>query len=163
MRYLLFVLSLGLSALTFAAMQSEVVAFDGNCCQGCGCGSHVVKYCRVICEIKEVKEPKFSCVCEDFCVPGKSKKCGCQWIPGCAKVHTKRKLVVSTDVKKKPSWKWVVEYRCPGCAGCAVGDDVPAPSPADMPPMAPPAKPASMQGLPELRPAVFYPANKPEE
>jgi len=38
------------------------------------------------------------------------------WLPGCGgDVYTKRKLMKKTMTKSVPSFKWVVEDRCPAC------------------------------------------------
>jgi hypothetical protein len=86
-------------------------------CGGCGCCEHVRKVCRMVCVTEEVKEIKYGCACEDFCIPGPSKKCGCQEIPVCGEVRTRRKLVKHEVVKKVPKYKCVVEYLCPHCCG----------------------------------------------
>lgn len=111
------------------------------CCHHCGCHDNLQKTCRLVCEEKEIKEPKYSVKCEDFCVPGPSKRCGkececdcnswfghtCKWIwepTTCAAVHT-RKVLVKEEVKKKvPSYKWVVEYQCGGCGHCGAHEKV---------------------------------------
>ncbi|HTN74277.1 MAG TPA: hypothetical protein VL096_03490 [Pirellulaceae bacterium] len=108
---------------------------DNCCCQHCGCQDNLNKTCRLVCEEKEIKETKYSCKCEDFCIPGPSTRCGkeCEsdcnswfghtskwiWEPSaCAKVQT-RKVLVKEEVKKKvPAYKWVVEYKCGGCGNC---------------------------------------------
>ncbi len=85
--------------------------------------------------------------CEDFCVPGPSKpgckhcktvcaecddaSCDCyqphatpktfvwrEWIPGCARVHTKTKLMKKVVTEKVPSYKWEVEELCTECTHC---------------------------------------------
>jgi hypothetical protein len=117
-----------------------------NCpCQRCGCQSQCQKVCRVVCEMKEVKEVCYSCKCEDFCVPGPSCKCGevCEcdpchasgckcfdcllgrhhgkscrtvWQPSCeATLHTRNKLYKREIKKQVPTYKWVVEYCCDQC------------------------------------------------
>ena len=109
---------------------STAWTFAQECCCSCGCVTCVRKVCHVKCETKKVPKTIYSCECEDFCVPGPSKKCGCDceldchgcekckphWIPQCAKVHTRNKLkktVVDEEVK---SYKWVVETFCEKCA-----------------------------------------------
>ena len=81
---------------------------------------------------------------EDFCLPGPGKP-GCEhcetvcatcaatdpqkvqgaakkfvwtdWIPGCSDgIYTKKKLMKKTITKTIPSYKWVVEEVCGGCA-----------------------------------------------
>jgi hypothetical protein len=131
-------------------------------CDHCGCQSHCGKVCRVICDKKKVTTVTYRCECEDFCVPGPSKKCGthceCEpdccspcgkickkvtdWLPTCAQVRTKHKLIKHETTKEVPSYKWVVENRCEKCGGGGDGmapsggkDAAPAPTPA-------PTKPA---------------------
>lgn len=75
-------------------------------CPHCGCPT-VKKVCRLKPDVKKEKKYEYSCVCEDFCVPGRSEQCGFKWVcdefghkhkeivwkPACARVHTKSKLV----------------------------------------------------------------------
>ncbi|MFO0897804.1 MAG: hypothetical protein U0836_10315 [Pirellulales bacterium] len=90
-----------------------------DCCNHCGNKCKVKKVCRLECTEKEVKETKYTCECEDFCVPGKSKKCGCTYTPTCGCVYTRKKLVKKEETKKVPSTKCVVEYLCESCcASC---------------------------------------------
>lgn len=98
-------------------------------CSRCGQACCARKVCRVVCEMKEVKETKYSIECEDFCVPGPSccrtkacTRCGgkscddCQ-IPTCGPVRTRKKLVKTEVTKKVPTYKCVVVDLCPQCAG----------------------------------------------
>ena len=151
---------LGLAALAVLGLASRGLAGGGHCAH-CGCQADCHKVCRLVCEEKKVPITCWGCKCEDFCVPGHSKAC-CQhcetvcdedaadcdapcthaknfvwteWIPGCAKIFTKKKLMKKTVTKKIPSYKWVVEDLCPHCeANCpdpAVqpGVNVPPPPP----------------------------------
>ncbi len=52
-----------------------------------------------MCEMKEVKETKYKCECEDFCVPGHSQLHGCKEIPTCGEVRTRKKLVKYEEVR----------------------------------------------------------------
>lgn len=109
-------------------------------CRRCGC----VEGCQKVCRLEQV-DKKVTVTCwgiesADFCLPGPSKP-GCKhcelvcdeedpkspctkpqpfswydWIPGCATVHTKQKLMKKTVTKTIPSYKWVVEDLCPACA-----------------------------------------------
>lgn len=110
-------------ALTAIAFQN---AFAGDHCRRCGCCQDVEKVCRVVCEMKDVKTTVYDFECEDFCVACRSKKCGCQKIPVCNKVRTKKKLVKIECVKKVPTYTCVVEYLCPrccsACSDCALND-----------------------------------------
>jgi len=40
-----------------------------DCCAHCGCHECCEKYCRVVCEMKEVKKTVWAVKCEDFCAP----------------------------------------------------------------------------------------------
>lgn len=106
----------------------------GGHCSHCGCCCECQKVCRMICETKEVKKITYSCKCEDFCVPGPSQKCdtGCcncghckdcrerMYIPTAAYIKTRKVPVKHEEVVKKPTYRFVVEYLCPTCAGkCA--------------------------------------------
>jgi hypothetical protein len=125
----------------------------GSCCDHCGCDCQVRKVCRLICDVKKVPKVTYSCECEDFCVPGPSKHCGCtcevdcngcekckkNQVPQCAKVRTKTKLYKHVEMEEKKVYKWVVEYVCDSCAnnccadgacaGGACADGVPAQMP----------------------------------
>ncbi len=109
---------------------------DGCCDNDCGSG----KVCKLVCTTKKVKTICYGCKCEDFCVPGRSERgcthcesvgdCGCdtdccghapsccikwtEWIPGCATMRTRKKLVKYEAVKEVPSYKWEVVDAC-GC------------------------------------------------
>lgn len=92
------------------------IAGDGHC-DHCGCCCECQKVCRVVCEMKETDKVVYSCKCEDFCVPGRSERCGdcCTEIPTAAYVKTRRQLVKTIEKVKKPHYKLVVEYLCPNC------------------------------------------------
>jgi hypothetical protein len=100
----------------------------GYFCKHCGCQRDCRKVCRFVCETKEEAKTEYTCECEDFCLPGASKKCGlyfqrdCNgvhrkviWQPTCAKVHTRKKLVKKQTKKEVPNYKWVVEEYCCVC------------------------------------------------
>lgn len=111
---------------------------DAPCCSQCGCGQCVKKVCRLVCEPKKETKWVYDCVCEDFCLPGKSTKCGertvpdctvpggCRkeiiWQPSCGPIRTKKKLVKRPVTIEKPSYKCVVVCLCPGC-GCRRVDE----------------------------------------
>ena len=134
-----------MSTAPFASAQA------GHGCHKCGCCEHVEKVCHVVCEMKDVKTTVYGFECEDFCTACKSKKCGCQEIPICGKVRTKKKLTKIECVKKVPTYKCVVQYLCRHCSqgcqrcsesectDCAHGQaegsptEVPAPEAADAP------------------------------
>lgn len=111
-------------------------------CKHCGCKSDCNKVCRLVCEEKKVEITCLGVKTEEFCIPGPSKLAcknyddvcdfaegGCkdgvcsgpkkfvwtQWIPGCAKIHTKKKLMKRTVTKTIPRYKWVVEDLCGQC------------------------------------------------
>lgn len=112
----------------------------GTCCARCGCTRGVHKYCRLVCEEKEVKKTCYSTEAEDFCVPGRSIRCGeacdgCEhytvWQPTCARVRTRHKLVKREVVTKRPSWKWVVEDLCGDCCHELAQSDLPSAAPPE--------------------------------
>jgi hypothetical protein len=126
-------------------------AGDG-CCAHCGCESRCNQVCRLVEEEKKVKITCWGSKCEEFCVPNHSKP-GCKhcqmvctecdanadchephatpmrfvwrdWIPGCARVHTKKKLMKKVITEKVPSFKWVVEDLCPDCTRTCRAENV---------------------------------------
>ncbi len=144
-------------SLCFAAR-----GFAGDCCCAhCGCNQSCQKVCRLVCEEKKVEVIYWGCLCEDFCLP-KHNKPGCEhcemvcadcdepcvegapyvmpkrfvwteWIPGCATMHSRKKLYKKADSVTVKSFKWVVEDLCSHCeANCGAAvvgpeDTVPAP------------------------------------
>ena len=105
-----------------------------HACSRCGCTRGVHKYCRLVCEEKEIKKTCYSTEVEDFCVPGRSIRCGeacdgCErytlWQPTCARVRTRHKLVKREVVTRRPSWKWVVEDLCGDCCQELAREDLP--------------------------------------
>ena len=54
---------------------------DPGCCGHCGCQSNCKKYCKVVCEMKEVKKHVWVVKCDEFCtsLPNCGRKCcgGC--------------------------------------------------------------------------------------
>ena len=140
-------------------------AFAGDCCARCGCNDRCDKICRLVREEKKVDIICWGAKCEDFCVPGPSER-GCRhceevcqscdkpcddkepygasktfvwtdWIPGCASVHTKKKLMQKIVTKKVNSYKWVVEDLCPECEAKTESADV---EPGDKAPPPPAGK-----------------------
>lgn len=112
-------------------------------CAHCGCQSSCQKICRLVCEDKKVPVVCWGCKCEDFCLPGHSKReCKhCEdvcddcddpevchkpktfswydWVPSCkSHIYTKTKLMKKTVTKTIPSYKWVVEDVCCECEKC---------------------------------------------
>lgn len=108
-----------------SALLSGDTRADTGCCEHCGCRHKVKKVCRLVCETKKEKKAEYCCETEDFCVPGRSQRCGttcdCDghrkpvWKPTCARVRTKTKLVKKEVTKEVPTWKWVVEEICCDC------------------------------------------------
>ena len=111
-------------------------------CEHCNCQATCQKVCRLVHEEKKVEITCWGCKCEDFCVPGpstlKCSHCECitcrcvegasnnlgakpkkflwaEWLPGCATIHTKKKLMKRTITKTIPSYEWVVENICDSC------------------------------------------------
>lgn len=150
-----------LAAAAIASTHAEVTFGCDHCGQVCPCQ----KTCRLVCETKKVEITCWGCKCEDFCVPGPSKpgckhcewvceEChaGCdpdaihtqakkfvwtEWIPGCATMHTRKKLMKKTITKTIPSYKWVVENLCPHCQAHAQSAPVPVGTEIPQPPNAP--------------------------
>jgi len=136
-----------LALVVVIGMRSLASAGD-CCCAHCGCHQPCQKVCRLVCEEKKVDVICWGCQCEHFCMPKHSKPgcrhceavcesceqpCDCtqprgapkkfvwtDWIPGCAKVYAKKKLMQKIVTKTVPSYTWVVEELCPACeANCA--------------------------------------------
>jgi hypothetical protein len=131
--------------LILQSLPTSASAGDG-CCAHCGCNTHCRKVCKLVEEEKEVEIVCWGSKCEDWCIPGPScpgckhckmvcvdceKNCDCHephatpkkfvwrdWVPGCASVHTKKKLMKKVVKEKVKSFKWVVEDLCPECTQC---------------------------------------------
>lgn len=114
--------------LSLAALVGSAVRATGGqeCCHHCGCNCHVRKVCKVVCDTKKVPEVSYEVKCEDICLPGKSHKCGCEWIPSCGRVKTVKKLVKVETTKTVPVYKCVVEYYCNECCNKLGVNDEPA-------------------------------------
>ena len=115
-----------LTAIATLFVSARVEA--GHFCQHCGCQRNCRKVCRLVCETKKESKTEYSSECEDFCIPGPSKKCGVHfhcdcnghhrkiiWQPNCAKVHTRKTLVKEQVSKEVPNYKWVVDEYCCVC------------------------------------------------
>lgn len=138
-----------------------------DCCAQCGCAGPCEKYCRVVCEMKEVKKTVWSVKCEEFCAPlprcglcdcdgGANCDCGCSEkcdpcaaenarkyvTPKCGKVREKKTLVKKEVVCKVPSYKCVVVYRCSQCGAAEGGAAKPTSEAAPTPPAPKPGKAA---------------------
>jgi len=131
-------------ALAFlAGLIAESFGGEG-CCAHCKCQCECQKVCRLVKEEKKVEIVCWGCKHEDFCLPGPNQRCDkhCEtvcddaticttpknfvwyeWIPGCATMQSKTKLMKKTITKKIPSFKYVVEDLCEKCHG-KVQDEV---------------------------------------
>jgi hypothetical protein len=164
----------------FACALSGLARAGEGCCDHCGCQSPCQRICRLVCEPKKVDLVCYGCECEEFCIPGPSMR-GCKhceivcdscadcaaangpsqqakkfvwfdWMPGCATIHTRKKLVKKTVTKTVPSYKWVVEDVCRRCEShCADGEP-----PAGVPVPPPPFKNARLKygSSPAVAPVV---------
>ncbi|MGE0608153.1 MAG: hypothetical protein AB7O62_13745 [Pirellulales bacterium] len=117
-------------SLAAVAMVSTGQAGDPGC--GCQSGCCMRPVCRIVCEMKEVKETCYCCECEDFCVPGRSQCVGCHpecdccgcvtmkptYKPCWCDIFHRKKLVKKEIVKKVPHYKCVIEYVCDNGCGC---------------------------------------------
>ena len=130
-----------LPLLVLLASPCAVLRAGAPCCDGCGCQPCTRKVCRLVCEPKEETKKVYSCKCEDFCIPGRSicckKPCDCHWWcclccdhytykPTCGCVRTRVVPVITTETKKVPSYKCVVEEVCTRCGHCARKVDYPS-------------------------------------
>lgn len=142
-----------LLVLVILVVISSRARAGSSCCAHCGCTDGCQKVCRLVCENKKITTTCWGCQSEDFCVPGPSQangrycdvvcndndtKAPCvqpkrfawtEWIPGDAKVYTKKKLMKRTITKTVPSYKWVVEDLCPQCAANSEAPAVPPGTP----------------------------------
>jgi hypothetical protein len=117
-------------------------------CDMCKSSAPCNKVCRLVREEKKIEVTCWGCECEEFCVPGPSKP-GCthcekvcefcekdsetvtrpkkfvwtNWIPGCADMHTRKKMMKRTIIKTVPSYKWVVEDLCESCHASLPSDE----------------------------------------
>ncbi|MDX1962557.1 MAG: hypothetical protein SFX18_05345 [Pirellulales bacterium] len=144
-------------------------------CPHCGGNVPCHSVCRLVCEEKKVEVVCWGCQVEEFCLPGPSHP-GCQhaetvcdfcdeaaeknpthskpklfvwtdWIPGCATVHTRKKLMKRTITRTVPSYKWVLEDICDQCESKL--PQAPVPATASIP--APPQLAAPVKVLPVVR------------
>lgn len=116
-----------LSGLSAVAAGSDCAA---GTCSVCGCCAATRKICRVSEEKGKKSKTVFSCECEDFCIPGKSKFCGYRaecgecgetkcvkvWKPGCGEVRTRKVLKKSSEDEEVTEYKWEVVEVCDACA-----------------------------------------------
>lgn len=133
-----------LLAVLLAANITPQVRAEG--CRRCGCEAFCQKVCHLVREERKIEVTCWGCEVEHFCIPGPSKP-GCQhrevvcdvgacdagsliaqprkfvwteWLPGCATVHTRKKLMKRIVTKTIPSYKWVVEDVCRDCQSSLV-------------------------------------------
>ncbi len=116
----------------------------GTCCEKCcdkccpSCGCRLVPVCHVYCAPKTVVEHKYTCRCEEVCIPGPSCCCkgcgncdgsgsccggdtgnnGCQGCCGHCRVREVARLVIHPVPKETPVRKCTVEWVCPKCGAC---------------------------------------------
>ncbi len=158
-------LRLMLVALAWAISSARSAQAHEGCCSCCGGCCECCKTCRLVCEEKTVDVVCWGCVCEDFCLPKHDKaccvhcetvcaKCGephdpkapcvqpkrflwTEWCPGCATMHSKKKLMKKTEKVTVKTFKWVVEDLCPKCKGtCDVAEAGPEDKVPDPPKVA---------------------------
>jgi hypothetical protein len=116
-------------------LPAQVQAGCHGCCNSCGC-QNVKTVCRLVCEMKDQVDFVYEKECEDYCLMGKSDKCGTKCVPDChkwcgfhkeiiwkphcsCKVRTRCFLIKIPVVKQVPTYRCVVEHICNGCgAGC---------------------------------------------
>jgi len=102
---------------------------DG-CCDDCGSRVCVAKVCVPKPGEKKVTKVCWETKCEDFCVPGRSRRCGSScgedgcacpshdvWQPTCAEVRTRVVPVRKTTDRTVPTVTWSVVERCACCRG----------------------------------------------
>jgi hypothetical protein len=103
----------------------------GCCCPSCGC-RQVKKICVCVPDVKKETKFEFTCVREDFCVPGPGRVVGhchtkdcrgcdvCQPVrqPTCADVKSRVKLVKIPITCETPTVKWIVKTVCSKCGTC---------------------------------------------
>ena len=123
--------ALGRSLLVAVMGLSAQIAIAGDCCSKCGCQAQLQKVCRAVCEMKKVKKTVWGCECKEVCIPGRTQTKDCQ--PRCGQVRTIRTLKKKEIECEEPSWKWVVEYVCTGCACQALAGEALSSGPVDPP------------------------------
>jgi hypothetical protein len=60
-----------------AACEQAKVYGSADCCGRCGCNCPCEKYCRVVCEMKDVKKHVWVVKCEEFCPPLPNRRGAC--------------------------------------------------------------------------------------
>lgn len=122
-------------------------------CAGCGCSENCRTVCRLDREDKKVTTTCWRSQAEEFCIPGPSQP-GCKyeiqvcqespdavcqpplippkqlvwtdWLPDCAKSHTRHKLMKKTITTTIPSYRWVTETLCEHCEAMRAEQDFPS-------------------------------------
>lgn len=103
----------------------------GGGCPQCGC-CDVKVVCRIVPVVTKTPKVEYSCKCEDFCAPGRSRCVGTETVtdckgncfeqkcfePTCGKVYTKSTLVKTTTMVEKCTYKCVAETVCCKCGSC---------------------------------------------
>lgn len=133
--------SLVLSLALCLMLTNSGVAEDCDACAQCSCQTSCTKVCRLVCEEKQVEVVCWGCANEEFCIPGPSKRStrhcellDCcdeelpgavqakkkkfvwyEWLPGGAKLFTRKKLMKRTVTTTVKTYKWVVEDTCSEC------------------------------------------------
>lgn len=151
-----------------------------DCCAHCGCHDCCDKYCRVVCEMKEIKKTVWVVKCEDFCapLPGCGRCCddGCESCkdttcdnccdkscdpcasienrkyipPKCGKVRTKKTLEKKEITCKIPTYKCVVVYACGSCGSKGLDGEKAQPQAPAAPAPAPAPKTTNSVPVPRL-------------
>lgn len=100
-------------------------------CWGCKCEEFCVpgpsklkcKHCETVCAERGG--------CQDGgCTAGRQpqakpkKFVWFEWCPGCAKVHTRKRLMLKVVKKQVPIYTWEVRRVCRHCAGCCEGAEI---------------------------------------
>ncbi len=171
-------LALGVLAISGATLHSAGLSLSGHShghCHHCGCHK-VRKVCVPVKEIVKETTFEYSCECEDFCVPGRSKCvgttckkdcngcCQCEKIlqPTCGKVMTKTKLMKLPVVKEKCVTKWVVKTVCCNCGqdcgkgSCADGNCIDGTCTEPSAPHTAPVPPPSVKQASALVPSPLF-------
>ena len=92
--------------VTCWACKSEEFCIPGKSHRNC-------KHCEMMCMSCGAGDTD-DCGCNQL-VPRPRKRVWYSWIPGCARVQTRKKLYRKTTQVKIPTYKWVVERVCPAC------------------------------------------------
>jgi hypothetical protein len=118
----IFILALFLAGIFLTA--ASIRAAGEKCCAKCGCQCDLQCVCRPVQTTKYVEITCWDCVCEDVCLPPRTRckdscpagdeNAPCDACKG-VKIRSCNKLVRKTYLKPIPTVVWVVEYLCPNC------------------------------------------------